>query len=61
MGPWAVATVVVGEPPSVARPGPAGCSNDWSWGAAVALVMVVTLVTGVRFPGSVAIGAACKT
>ena len=59
MGPPVVWTVVVGEVPICASwPGPAGCSSDWSCGAAVAVDMVVTLVTGVRLPGIVAIGAA---
>ena len=60
MGPLVVCTVVVGDPPICARPVAAGCSRDWSWGAAVAVDIVVTLVTGVRFPGNVAIGAAWK-
>ena len=59
MGPPVVCTVVVGDVPICASwPGPAGCSSDWSCGAAVAVDMVVTLVTGVRLPGIVAIGAA---
>ena len=60
MGPWAVATVVVGDVPICASPAVAGCKRDCSWGAAVAVDIVVTLVTGVRFPGNVAIGAACE-